>query len=479
MLLKYFYDDKIAHASYMVGCQATGEALVIDPGRDLTPYLQVAQEQEMKIIATTETHIHADFVSGSRELAEQVGAKLYLSDEGDENWKYQYLAGYNYELVKDGSTFMIGNIRVEVMHTPGHTPEHISFIITDTAGADQPIGIFTGDFVFVGDIGRPDLLEEAAGIKGTAEPGARQMFKSLQRFKQLPDYMQVWPAHGAGSACGKALGAIPSSTVGYEKLFNAALSYENEDTFVKTLLEGQPEAPKYFAMMKKLNKEGPAVLKRLPQPRQLNATKLQSLLDEGAIVVDTRSMDDFAAGHIPGTINIPEDNAFTNWAGWFLAYDKPFYLIANPATINQAVHDLIYIGLDNIGGYFDVAIVESWPELQSYSYTTPAEVADKVSSGEVILVDVRATSEWNEGHIPGARHLMLGYLPDRIAELPTDRPVVVHCRTDNRSAIGASVLQAKGIVNVMKMQQGFQGWASAGLPVERNGATNGNGSARH
>jgi hydroxyacylglutathione hydrolase len=478
MLLKYFYDDKIAHASYMVGCQATGEALVIDPGRDLTPYLEVAQEQEMKIIATTETHIHADFVSGSRELAEQVGAKLYLSDEGDKDWKYQYLEGYNYELVKDGSTFMIGNIKVEVMHTPGHTPEHVSFIITDTAGADKPIGIFTGDFVFVGDIGRPDLLEEAAGIEGTSEPGARQMFKSLQRFKQLPDYMQVWPAHGAGSACGKALGAIPSSTIGYEKLFNAALSFEDEDTFVKALLEGQPEAPKYFAMMKKLNKIGPAVLNGLPQPEQLDVSKLQSLLDEGAIVVDTRSMDDFAAGHIPGTINIPEDNAFTNWAGWFLAYDKPFYLIANPDTVKQAVHDLVYIGLDNIGGYFDVTVVDSWPELQSYATTTPAEIVDKVKSGEVTIVDVRATSEWNEGHIPGAQHLMLGYLPDRVAEVPTDKPVVVHCRTDNRSAIGASVLQAKGVTNVIKMLEGFQGWAAAGLPVERNGAANGNGSAR-
>ena len=475
MLLKYFYDDKIAHASYMVGCQATGEALVIDPGRDLTPYLEVAREQEMKIIATTETHIHADFVSGSRELAEQVGAKLYLSDEGDKDWKYQYLEGYDYELVYDGSTFMIGNIKVEVMHTPGHTPEHISFIITDTAGANKPMGIFTGDFVFVGDIGRPDLLEEAAGIKGTSEPGARQMFKSLQRFKQLPDYMQVWPAHGAGSACGKALGAIPSSTVGYEKLFNVALSYENEDTFVKALLDGQPEAPKYFAMMKKLNKVGPAVLNGLPQPQQLDPGKLQSLLDEGAIVVDTRSMDEFASGHIPGTINIPEDNAFTNWAGWFLAYDKPFYLIANPATVQQAVHDLVYIGLDNIGGYFDVTVVDSWPELQSYTTTTPAEIVDKVKSGEVTIVDVRATSEWNEGHIPGAQHLMLGYLPDRVTEVPTDKPVVVHCRTDNRSAIGASVLQAKGVTNVIKMLEGFQGWVAAGLPVEKNGVANGNG----
>jgi hydroxyacylglutathione hydrolase len=469
MLLKYFYDDKIAHASYMVGCQASGQAIVIDPGRDLTPYLDVADKQGLKIIAATETHIHADFVSGARELADQVGAKLYLSDEGDENWKYQYLEGYDYELVKDGSTFMVGNIKIEVLHTPGHTPEHISFIITDTAGADKPMGIFTGDFVFVGDVGRPDLLEEAAGITGTAEPGARLMFKSLQRFKELPDYLQIWPAHGAGSACGKALGAIPSSTVGYEKLFNAALSYDNEDAFVKALLEGQPEAPKYFAMMKKLNKEGPAVLNGLPQPKQLDPNRLQALLDAGAIMVDTRPADEFAAGHIPGTINIPADNAFTNWAGWLLDYDRPFYLIANRVTVQQAVHDLIYIGLDNIGGYFDVSVVEAWPKLQSYDFTTPAEVADKVARGEVTVVDVRALSEWNEGHIPGATHLMLGYLPDRVQEVPTDKPVIVHCRTNNRSAIGVSVLQAKGIENAIKMKEGFQGWAAAGLPVELNG----------
>ena len=423
----------------------------------------------MKIIASTETHIHADFVSGSRELAAQVGAKLYLSDEGDENWKYQFLDAYDHELVKDGSVFKIGNIQFEVMHTPGHTPEHISFIITDTAGADEPMGIFTGDFVFVGDIGRPDLLEEAAGIAGTAEPGARRMFESLQRFKQLPDYMQVWPAHGAGSACGKSLGAIPSSTVGYEKLFNAALSYDDEDAFVKALLEGQPEAPKYFAMMKKLNKVGPDVLNGSPQPKQLELDQLKSLLDEGAIVVDTRPAEQFAAGHIPGTINIPEDNSFTNWAGWLLDYQTPFYLIGSQAAVQQAVHDLIYIGLDNLGGYFDPSVVEAWPELQNYNVTTSAEVADQIAAGELTVVDVRNTSEWNEGHIPQARHLMLGYLPERVAEVPTDKPVLVHCRTNNRSAIGASVLQAKGVANVVMMKDGYQGWAAAGLPIERNG----------
>ncbi len=477
MLLKYFYDDNIAHASYMVGCQATGEALIVDPGRDIDVYLQEAEEQEMKIVAATETHIHADFVSGSRELAERVGAKLYLSDEGDEDWKYQYLDGYDHELVYDGSTFFVGNIKLEVMHTPGHTPEHVSFILTDTAGADEPMGIFTGDFVFVGDIGRPDLLEEAAGIMNTAEPGARRMFHSVQRFKALPDYLQVWPAHGAGSACGKALGAIPSSTIGYEKLFNWAMQYEDEDAFVTALLSGQPEAPKYFAMMKKLNKAGMPVLNGLPQPPRMDASKLQAALSEGLKVIDTRPAEDFAAGHIPGTINIPLNQSFTNWAGWLLSYEQPFYLIINPEALTEAVHDLIYIGLDNLNGYFDPSVVSAWAEmgneLQSYAITTPTEMAEQITSGAVTVLDVRNVSEWDEGHLPNARHIMLGYLADRIADVPTDKPVVVQCRTGSRSAIGASVLQAQGVTNVLNLDGGYQEWAGANLPIERNGgATN-------
>lgn len=471
MLLKYFYDDKLAHASYMVGCQATGEALVIDPGRDTRPYLEVAAENDMEIVGAAETHIHADFLSGSRELARQTGAKLYLSDEGDANWKYEFSPGFDIQLVKDGDTFKVGNIVFEVMHSPGHTPEHISFIITDSAGANKPIGIFTGDFVFVGDIGRPDLLEEAAGIKGTAEPGARQMFKSIQRFKQLPDYMQVWPAHGAGSACGKALGAIPSSTVGYEKLFNTAMSYEDEDQFVKALLDGQPEPPFYFAMMKKLNKVDRNVFDELPEPERMDLEQLKEKLDAGAMVIDTRPADVFAAGHIPGTINIPEDNSFTNWAGWMLDYDQPFYLIASQNSARQAMRDLTYIGLDNFAGYVTPEAIEQWPDaLESYAITTPEQLAEQVANGDVTVLDVRGTSEWNEGHLPHAQHIMLGYLPNRVAELPTDKPVVVHCRTSNRSAIAASVLQAKGITNVIKMQNGYTGWAAAGLPIERNGA---------
>lgn len=471
MLLRYFYDQKLAHASYLVGCQATGEAIVVDPGRDIDPYLVTVQAEGLRLVAATETHIHADFVSGARELAECTGATLYLSDEGDANWKYQYLQNYPHRLLKDGDTFKIGNIRFEVRHTPGHTPEHISFLLTDTAGASQPMGIFSGDFVFVGDVGRPDLLEKAAGVAGTAVIGAQQMFRSLQRFKTLPDFLQVWPAHGAGSACGKALGAVPSSTVGYEKLFNAALAFTDEAAFARALLEGQPEPPRYFAQMKRLNKIGPPVLRGLPAPEQLSFNHLDTLLAEGITIVDTRPAAAFAAAHIPGTINIPHNNDFTTWAGWLLAYDEPFYLIADAANIRQVMRDLIYIGLDHAAGYFDaselaIRLAEG-QTAQSYEVIPPAQIAARVAAGQVTVLDVRNTHEWDAGHLPGARHIMLGYLPDRLREIPLDRPVLVQCQSGARSAIGASILQAKGIVNVLNLSGGFEHWAAAGLPVER------------
>lgn len=470
MLLKYFYDQKLAHASYMVGCQATGEAIIVDPGRDIEPYLHEAEANDMRIIAATETHIHADFVSGSRELAERTGAKLYLSDEGDENWKYLFLDGYDHQLVTDGDAFKIGKIQFEVMHTPGHTPEHISFILTDMGGgADRPMGIFTGDFVFVGSIGRPDLLEKAAGIANTSEAGAKQMFNSVQRFKQLPDYLQVWPAHGAGSACGKGLGAIPSSTVGYEKLFNPALAYEDEAEFVDYLLADQPEPPTYFAVMKRVNKEGPAVLHRITAPQHLPAGRMTALLDDGAMVIDTRPCEAFAGRHVPGTINVPVDQ-LPSWAGWLVDYDEPIYLIVDSDKAYEAVRDLAYIGIDNVAGYFEPTAIETLAEAgqapDSYEMATAEKLSQRILNGEVILVDVRAESEWNEGHIPGAQHVMLGYLAERADEIINGLPIVVQCRSGNRSAIGASILKAKGAKAVINMQGGIRDWASSGLPIE-------------
>lgn len=475
MLLKYFYNTKLAQASYMVGCQATGEAIVVDPNRDIHTYLHAAEQEGVRIVAVTETHIHADFLSGARELAERTAATLYLSDEGDANWKYQYASAYKHRLVKDGDHFMIGNIRFDVMHTPGHTPEHISFVVTDTAGASKPMGIFTGDFVFVGDVGRPDLLEKAAGIANTADAGARQMFRSLQRFKALPDYLQVWPGHGAGSACGKALGAIPSSTVGYEKLFNWALSHDDEQAFVQALLAGQPEPPYYFARMKKLNKVGPQLLHDVPAPDELAADRVLELVENGAMVVDTRPAAVFAAEHLPGTINLPRDSSFVTWAGWLLSDSKPVYLIIDSADVNAAITDLASIGFDNIAGYAEPGVVTQLAEggvvLEHYHTLTVPELAAAIEQDELEIVDVRGQSEWLEGHLPGARHIMLGYLPKRSAEIPAGKRVVLVCRSGNRSAIAASVLQTQGIKNVVNLLGGFRDWQAARLPIAKNGSS--------
>lgn len=471
MLLKYFYDDKLAHASYLVGCQATGEALIIDPGRDIAPYQHVAETNGMRIVGAAETHIHADFVSGARELAEQAGATLYVSDEGDAQWKYRYLAGYTHRLLREGDHIHVGRLRLEVLHTPGHTPEHLSFVLTDAGGgADRPMGIFTGDFVFVGAVGRPDLLEKAAGLTGTAVTGAQAMFHSLQRFKQLPDYLQVWPTHGAGSVCGKGLGSIPSSTVGYEKLFNPALAYTDEAAFIAYLLADQPESPPYFGRMKQVNKDGPRLLHHIPAPAQLPADHLPVLLAGGVQVVDTRPSPAFAAQHLPGTLHIPVDMLVT-WAGWLVSYDQPLYLIVDTPQLPLVWRDLASIGLDQIAGFFDTAVIQTLAQqgatMQAYQTATPDQIAPRILSGDVLALDVRNQSEWDERHIPGAHHIMLGYLPHHLPELADGRAIAVICEAGRRSAIAAAILCNRGFTETINLQGGLHEWTQAGFPVVR------------
>ncbi|HQO88210.1 MAG TPA: MBL fold metallo-hydrolase, partial [Bacteroidia bacterium] len=278
MFFQHVYDKSLAQGSYFIGCQAKGEAIVIDAQRDIDVYLEIARQNNLKITHITETHIHADFLCGSRELAAVTGAKMYLSNEGGKDWQYEF----NHEGVKDGDVITVGNLTLKVMHTPGHTPESISFLLTDHPASDKPVMVFTGDFVFVGDIGRPDLLEKAAGIKGTKEVGAKQMFESLKKFEALPEYVQVWSAHGAGSACGKALGAVHSSTVGYEKIRNWAFQYGNDEQgFVDYLLADQPEPPKYFAMMKHLNKVNRPLLVEVPKHAKLSKEEFLSAYNKG------------------------------------------------------------------------------------------------------------------------------------------------------------------------------------------------------
>ncbi len=464
MLLKYFYDQKLAHASYLVGCQKTKEVVVIDPGRDIDQYLEMSEREGLNLIAVAETHIHADYVSGARELADQFGARLYLSDEGPAEWKYEYASNYDSRLLKDRDSFMVGNIQFEVIHTPGHTPESISFLLTDQGGgADKPMGIFTGDFVFVGSMGRPDLLEEAAGIKGSAAAGAHQLFHSAERFKQLPDYLQVWPAHGAGSACGKGLGAIPSSTVGYEKLFNPSLQYTDEQAFVDYILSDQPEAPKYFAVMKRVNKEGPKIIGDAKLPELCDVSRITSIAQQ-ATVIDISSAPEFAKAHVPGTINIPF-SLLATWAGWIVDYSRPVFLLAETAQLTEALRVLHKIGIDQVQGLFETAAVRA-ADLNTEGYVTesPDALAQRIESGKVTLLDVSSDSEWNTNHIPQARHFYLGHLPDRLSEIAAGKPMVVQCQSAARSAIAASILQAAGI-NVINMAGGFQAWQAAGLPT--------------
>lgn len=461
MLLKYFYDKALAQASYLVGCAATGEALVVDPARDIQQYLDVAEEEGLSITHVTETHIHADYVSGSRELGAATGATLFLSDEGNADWKYQFVDDGNIVLVNEGDTFMVGNIKVEILHTPGHTPEHISFMITDTAGADKPIGVFTGDFIFAGDVGRPDLLEEAAGIMNTKEPGARDMFKSIARFKDMPDYLQIWPAHGAGSACGKALGAIPSTTLGYEKLFNPAFQIEDEDTFVDWLLDGQPEAPFYFAQMKKVNKEGPVLLNKLDGLTKLDRATLDAMLNSGATVLDLRAKEAYAKAHIPGTINVPMTSQdYINYVGWFAKYDEPMYIIvpegADADTIMTTLHS---IGIDNLSCYFAEEDVITG-EVKTLPEITAPQLADRIQANGLVLVDVRGKTEYDDIHMDGAVNIPLGYLQrDATDKLPHGHTLVTSCASGYRSAIAASVLTRMGYTDVVNLTDGTDTWA--------------------
>jgi hydroxyacylglutathione hydrolase len=469
MLLKYFYDEKLAQASYLVGCAKTGEALVVDPMRNITPYLRTAEKEGLRITHVTETHIHADFVSGSRELAAATGAVTYLSDMGDAEWKYGYADDPRVVLVCDGDSFSVGNIKVQVLHTPGHTPEHIAFQITDTAASQQPIGIFTGDFLFVGDVGRPDLLEEAAGYKGTKVAGARRQFHSVQQFKALPDYLQIWPGHGAGSACGKALGAIPSTTLGYEKLTNPAFQFEEEAAFVQWLLDGQPEPPKYFAQMKKVNKLGPALLNRLPAPVNFDRQMLDAVLQDGGQVFDLRNRGQFAFSHVPGTINVPADSAsYVTWLGWLVDYERPTYLLLPSVDSEQAVlADLRSIGIDYVPGYFSPEAAAH--NTQALPVITARELAQRLAQTNITLIDVRGKSEFATRHVAGARHVPLGYLAERLHEIPREGTVVTQCATGYRSQIAASLLQANGFDNIVTLNEGEECWAkflptASGIP---------------
>jgi hydroxyacylglutathione hydrolase len=442
----------------------------VDANRDMEQYMVAAETEKLRITHVTETHIHADFVSGSRELAHRAGARLLLSAEGGRDWQYAFAKGDDATLLRDRDSFALGRIRVDVIHTPGHTPEHLAFLVTDLASSDFPVGLLSGDFVFVGDVGRPDLLEKAANLANTMETSARTLFRSLQRFRELPGFVQLWPGHGAGSACGKALGAMPQSTVGYEKLVNWGLTTFDEDAFVRAVLAGQPDPPRYFAVMKRINRDGPPMLGGMPDPMRHDAALLTPELIASATVIDARPAARFAESHIPGTLNIPLNKSFPTWAGWLVPYDRDVHLVvASGVESARVAREMAMIGLDRVAGWFAPDALEGWAHagraLRRVTQMSAVELAARISTDDITLVDVRSDSEWASGHLPDALHIPLGSLGARAAELPRQRPIVVHCQGGDRSAIAASVLLNLGRRDVFNLSGGLSEWIREGRTV--------------
>lgn len=469
MFFKQIFEPRLAQYAYIIGCQKIEEAVVIDPMRDIQQYYDIAEAEDLKIVAAADTHIHADYISGLREFAER-GAMVYASDEGDRDWKYEWLIGsaYPHKLLKNGDTFMIGNIQIKAMHTPGHTPEHIMYAITDTAsGAREPMGYATGDFVFVGDVGRPDLLESAAGMKDVMKPSAQILYQSLRQFKTHPEYHQIWPGHGAGSACGKALGAVPGSTIGYELRYNASLAHtQSEDDFVDFILKDQPEPPLYFARMKRDNKLGPKVLGGLPQPARIGVKALETCArNMETALIDTRDLCAFLDGHVPGALFSPLDRQFNTTAGCYVEEGKPIYLIIEPERVEEAVRELINVGLDDIAGYATPADVDAYKkaggEIEKTAHTTMREVVHTLKSPGIQVLDVRKRSEFVEGHIANAINIPHTRLLDRLDEAPAGSRILVHCSTGNRSAVAAALLQRHGR-DVLYVDGAFEDLTKAG-----------------
>lgn len=459
MFFKHIYDPDLAQGSFIIGCQKTGEAIVVDPRRDVQVYIDEAAKNNLRITKVTETHIHADYLSGSRELANATGAELYLSDEGNADWKYGYAANKLY----DGDVITVGNIRIQAVHTPGHTPEHLSFLVTDGATADKPGFFLTGDFVFVGDIGRPDLLDEAAGGVDTRFIGARQLFESLRdKFLTLPDYVQVWPGHGSGSACGKALGAVASTTVGYERAFAWWVPYLEQgdvEGFTKALLEGQPDAPLYFGRMKRQNKAGPALLGQRPPLQPLDAAELAPKVGRELIFIDTRNAATFRQDGVVGAVNIPFNKSFATYASYVIDPERdarPIVLLAADQAQAQAMRDrLSYVGIDNVMGFVTtVAPLTRAPVKQ----IKPQELAKLAGA---YILDVRTKSEFEAGHIPGAHQLHAGRVMWHLDKLPKDRPLVTHCQSGARNAVVSSALRAYGFDNVLELEGSYEGWLKA------------------
>ncbi len=457
MYFEQFYLTCLAHASYMIGSE--GEAAVVDPQRDVDIYLKAADEQNLKITHIFETHLHADFVSGHKELAARTGAKIHIGVRAD--------AGFPHVPLTDGFEIKIGVVRVRALETPGHTPESICLVLTDGDKSAQPCAVLTGDTLFIGDVGRPDLSRthtprELAGL----------LYDSLhEKLMTLPDAVVVYPAHGAGSLCGRAMRAERSSTIGTERLTNYAVQIRSREEFVAQLTANLPARPEYFLEDAEINRSGAATLTELPPVPKLSSAEVQALLDHGTNVLDVRAGDLFAAGHVPGSINIALSGQFASWAGGILGiHSNPVLIGDTDAQIEEARLRLARVGIEELRGYLDggvAAWVKAGLPVAKTAQIPAGELNQKLREGSwsaADVLDVRREGEWQAGHIADVRCTALDGFPQRLPAIDRARPVAVHCKSGYRSIIACSLLERAGHRNVVNMVGGFDAWHAAGFP---------------
>ena len=455
MYFEQFYLGCLAHASYMLA--SDGEAVVVDPQRDVELYLKAAADHGCAIRHIFETHLHADFVSGHRELAGRTGAQIYIGAEAG--------ATFPHIPVRDGFGLKFGRASLRVLETPGHTPESICLVIGNEEKSDIPWAVLTGDTLFIGDVGRPDLSP-----RHTASQLAGMLYDSLHnKLLQLADNVLVYPAHGAGSLCGKNMRAERSSTIGTERLTNYALQIRSRDEFVAQLTSNLPARPEYFAKDAEINRTGAAALGDLPPLRALSPSELKTMLDAGELALDVRSGDGFAAGHVPGSVNIALSGQFASWAGTVLGLTAHPVLIADSnQQVEEARLRLARVGIEILDGYLDGGI-EPWKRVGLPVATLPQinaeELNRSIRSGGLQVLDVRRSPEWESGHIEDATFWPLDNFRVSPPEIDRKAPVAVHCKSGYRSMIACSLLQRAGFQNVTNVSGGFDAWQQAGLPV--------------
>ncbi|MGE2717711.1 MBL fold metallo-hydrolase [Mycolicibacterium litorale] len=459
MILEQYYIECLSHASYLIGDQSSGRAVVVDPRRDITEYLADAKKYGLTIEGVINTHFHADFVSGHLELVDATGAWIGFGEAAETDYPIRRLA--------HGEHLSLGEVDLEILSTPGHTWESISVLVREQAGA-EPVAVLTGDSLFIGDVGRPDLVNIGDSSTGDL---ARAMYRTIhETLMRLPDSVTVMPAHGAGSSCGKNLSTELTSTIGEQRLTNPSVQPMSEDAFVAMLTQGQPAAPAYFASDAAMNKRVHPLLRQDREVPEMTPGQLRQALDARVRVVDARPVEDFATGHLRGTVNVGFDGRFAETGGMVADVGEPVALITYPGQEQEAALRLARVGSDNVLGYLNVGPDGRFPAeladlVQPAARITVAELDALLADDAVTLVDIRNPGEREAGAIPGSVHIPLAQLRTRVGEIPTGKPVVLHCAGGWRSSVAASLLRANDFEQVSDLLGGYHAWVDAHAAV--------------